>query len=168
MIARRELLRATALAPVVALVASCANGSGGTVLPSQVLSDVTAVVTGFVNALPQLEAIPGIPTATMAQIATWVKTAQTDLAELTPSISLATATPTVQDIVALAGEIIAVLPAGLLPTPVGAAFAAVEVLLPVILAAIGQPATASVQMRAAMHTMTPDEARSLLRQFNER
>lgn len=159
-ISRRALLGSVSVAALVGL-AGCALPSGGGSVPQTLLTDAGLVLSGLKAVVGALGSV--IPAAVAAKIGAIVDQVETDVASLGGAISTAAAAPTVQNIVTLVEQAIALIPAGLLPAPLGMALQAVQVLLPVLLAYVGMPAAQAMQMRAAMARMTPDEARAVLR-----
>lgn len=159
---RRTIIAAIGVAPLAACVGQA------TMTPVQVFDDVAAMVDSLVNALPAIDAIPGISSATFEKIASWLTQAQAAARRLTPDVDLAAAAPTIQHIVQLVDNAIGVLPLGLLPPAVAEVVAAASALLPIILASVGQPASAPMLERAAVSSMMPDEARAAVRRMSKR
>jgi hypothetical protein len=151
---RRGLLAVSALATVSAVaLAACTSG---TPTASQLAADVNLIATGLTAALPQIQQIPGLPAAALAEIEKYLAIIQADAVK----VAAAVASPppgTVQEIAqvvqALAAVALPLLPAG---SVAEAAIQAAISLLPVILAAIGV-AGAGVPARYA-----PADARAIL------
>lgn len=159
-ISRRALLGSVSTVALVGL-AACALPSGGGSLPATLLTDAGLVLTGLKAVVGALGSL--IPAPVAAKLGAIVDQVTTAFAALQSAASTAAAAPTVQNIVALVEQAIALIPAGVLPAPLGMALQAIQVLLPVLLAYIGMSAVAAMQMRAAGARMTPDEARAVLR-----
>jgi hypothetical protein len=140
-------------------LADCA-GSNAATISQDVVNDAQALANGFLGALPELKAIPGVNASMLSQVSVWAEDIANAAATLSPSLSQAEAAPTVENIVTLAGEIIAAFPAGILPPGVSIAFAAVQVLLPVLLAAVGVSPSATMMARAP--AMSVEQARHVL------
>lgn len=156
-ISRRALLGSTALVALVG-VAGCASSGGA--LPQQIITDAGLVLTGIEAVVKGLGT--AVPASVAAKIEAYVSEIQAAVASLSGAISTTAAAPTVQNIVSLVEQAIALIPAGALPAPLSEAVTAIQVLLPVLLAYVGASSPPAMQVRAAVARMTPDEARVVL------
>ena len=155
---RRLVLRnAVVVAPVLALLTGCAWLKGKTAqqITQAVLSDIALVASGLVNVLPQLSAIVGVPPSVAAIIA--------DIKAVSGQLSANMTTTQAQPLVARIASDVQTLVQALigipLPPAVSSALKAVQVLMPVIMVAVGLFAPSA----AAPGGMTPDQARAVLR-----
>jgi hypothetical protein len=128
---RRTLLGAAAFLPAAALLAC------GTQTPSQLAIDVNLIASGLAAAIVDIKQIPGVPTADLTQLESYLAIIQADAAKVA-SATAVPATSTVQEISqvvqALASVALPLIPAG---SVIQAIILAAVSLLPVILAAVG-------------------------------
>jgi hypothetical protein len=161
LINRRNALRAIAASAIVT-TSACATFDPTV---GQVSSDVALVATGLQGALQQLGSIPSlsISAAALSTAGSAIASLQALAAQVAQASSVAAQQPLIQKIATYAGTVLSVLTPAIALIPgaqgVAAALAAVQVLLPVILAAVGLALPAS----AAPSGMTSGEARLILR-----
>jgi hypothetical protein len=128
---RRTLLGTAAFVPAAALLAC------GTQTPSQIATDVTLIASGLAAAITSIRQIPGMPTAALTQLESYLAIVQADAAK----VASATATPATSTVQEISQVVQAIASVALPLVPVGsimqAAIQAAVSLLPVILAVVG-------------------------------
>lgn len=107
---------------------------------SAVLVVVDELDVALVSLVPELKNIPGLPEPVLDEIETIATEVHKDINALKSDINEVDVAPTVSHIVALVEKMFKLIPVGLLPPPASFIVAAVQGLLPVILAVFGVPA----------------------------
>lgn len=153
-ISRRVLLGASALLPLG--LAACVGQDAATI-GQQVVTDVRLIANGLAAELPAISTLTGVDAATLADINAKVAEALAAAQQVVAGMAQSAAQPLVQQIGSDVAAVLAAL-GGVtsIPTNVQQIIAAVEALLPVVMAAVGLFAA-----RKATR-MTPAQARVVL------
>lgn len=157
-ISRRGLLCGTALT----LVGACT--AGNVALTEQIVSDVNSIAAGLSGVLPVLAAVKGVPADAIAKVQSIMAQVLEAANAIGQTTSQSAALPALQQFGALTGQVITLVTPflGLLPPPWGTVVLAAQVLLPVVLSAVGL----LQQQRGIAPSaggMTPAQARLILR-----
>ena len=163
MLRRNLLLGTTALS-----VTACAGKTVDQVVVT-VAADASTIANGLTGVLAQLGPLAstyGISGATMALIGTAVAGLQSVATQVSGATTAASAQPMVQKIETYVNTIVSALAGLPLPPPISTALMAAAILLPVIESAVGliiNSASPGARLSAAAPTMTPDQARLILK-----
>lgn len=151
-LSRRALLRATAIAPIAALMA-CAGQTVPQAL-QQAASDASLIANGLAAVMPQLS--PLVSASTLATAQGWLTKLQSAASQLAGIPTTTGAVPLVQQIEQGVNAIVGIAAPLLAATPAGPILTAATVLLPVLETAVG------LFVPPAAGGMTPDQARLIL------
>jgi hypothetical protein len=158
---RRTVLRGfTALSAVSLVLVAC--GQTPEQLAQTAVSDAELVASAFSKELPTIQALTGIPTATLTELENYVSEAASVGSAIISGISVAQAGPIISQIKTYIGEALAIATvppvSTLLPPGVLAVLEAANSLLPGLLAAVGLLAAPPVPP-----AYDPDTARAILK-----
>lgn len=150
--------RRSILAGCSALALAGCAGLSPAQIARQAVTDLGLIANGFAAGTPELASITGISAATLTSVSALFGKAQALAAGISATVTAETAKPVVQQIEAYFGEALTLLGDLLLPPPFSTVLTALNVLLPVVEAAVGLP----VPVGAALGGMTPAQARAVL------
>jgi hypothetical protein len=144
------------------LLAGCSTLTATTTLNTTVISDVTTIANGLAGILPVIDTITGLSGTALSDIASAITDLQSLAAQFTTVTSISGAQPLVQQVETDINTVVAALAmVPVLPPMVEVALQAVNLLLPIIEAAVNLVVSRQLTQRSPAH-MTPDQARRVL------
>lgn len=142
----------------VALLAGCA-GLTASQVTQKIVTDIDLVANGLAKTIPTIQGLPSQYQPKVNKIVTDIGYIRGLTKSISSSMSATAAQPVVSQIVNDVNAVLSAAAALPLPAPISTILLAASVLLPVIEVGVGLPVTAS----APKTSMTPVEARAILR-----
>jgi hypothetical protein len=160
-LSRRQLFAGVA----AAALAGCSASQLAASLP-QYAEDAQTIAAGLQASLVQLQSVPGIPAASLAQVSAAIADMQKMAAAISAASTASAALPSVQQLEADVNAVASTLASfsAIMPPQIGIAVQAAAVLLPVIETGVGLVVNAvTAPAPATAAAMTPDQARLVLK-----